>query len=66
MPKSKAEKSVFERLIEADKKQGPLRLRPGDVMQLVNFLAEVDCVRESQFLDLSAFGHRKRFGLAPR
>lgn len=60
MPKKP--KSVFTRLVDADKKQGPLKLKPGDVMQLVNFLTEVGCERESQFLNLSAFGHRKRFG----
>lgn len=61
MPK-KQPKSVFARLVEADKKQGPLKLKPGDVMQLMNFFAEAGCERESQFLALSAYGYQKRFG----
>lgn len=32
-------------------------------MQLVNFLVEVECEHESTFLNRSAYGHKKRFGI---
>lgn len=51
---------LFNRIIAADKAGKPLRLHPGDVMQLANLFAEFEITRRSQFEDLSAFGHKKR------
>lgn len=53
-------KPLFNRIIAADKAGKPLRLRPGDVMQLANLFAELEITRRSKFEDLSAFGYKKR------
>lgn len=58
MPKQPS--GLFTRIVKADAAGAPLRLRPGDVMQLANFFAEMEITRQSQFENLSASGHWKR------
>lgn len=58
MPKT--QQGLLARILDADAQGKPLRLRPGDVMQLANLLAELGITRQSSFEALSAYGFRKR------
>lgn len=54
------EVGLFDRIMKADAAKEPLRLRPGDVMQLANFFVDQEITRQSVFEASSSYGALKR------